>query len=331
MKVTIKQIAELAGVSISTVSRVINNSKPVRDDVRKRVLEAMKETNYKPSMLESELFKAESSMIGVIIPEYSNTVLNDFIAGINNVTKLYGYDIMIGLTDETPASELHYLNQFCGIQPRGLIFAGSPLTDEHTAILDEYGIPCVVVGQVSGRPHIPSVHVDNITASYEAVTYLISRGHREIGMIRGIGAGAVGDDRYEGYVQALTDAGLPLREDWVVESDLSVEDGTKAMSRMAGKGPLPTAVFCATDWMAIGAMNGLIDRGLRVPEDVSVFGFDGSFISSIVRPRLSTVVYSATEIGMTATRSLVKMIKGDNAIPQHSNVNHYLAIRESTR
>lgn len=102
------------------------------------------------------------------------------------------------------------------------------------------------------------------------------------------------------------------------------------MRRIIDSGELPTAVFCSTDWMAVGAMNHLTDNGLRVPADVAVFGFDNSFIASIVRPKLSSVEYSGTEIGMTATRTLIKLIKGETVVPHHANVAHYLAIREST-
>jgi LacI family transcriptional regulator len=149
-------------------------------------------------------------------------------------------------------------------------------------------------------------------------------------MIRVSGENAVGGDRYRGYRQALIDAGITLREEWVVESGMAVEDGSDAMRRIKDSGELPTAVFCSTDWMAVGAMNFLIDNGIRVPEDIAVFGFDNSFIASVVRPKLSSVEYSGTEIGMTATRTLIKLIKGETGVQHHANVAHYLAIREST-
>lgn len=330
MKVTIKDIAQMAGVSISTVSRVVNNSKPVNDDVRQRVLEAIRQTNYRSTGPLEELERSESNRIGIIMQTYSNTVLHDFIIGINKVCQLYELETLIGFTDWKEESELDYLKQFSEIHAKGIIFAGSPL-EKHMRFLEEAGIPCVAVGQVSPFPSIPSVHLDNVTAAYEAVTYLIQRGHRKIGMIRGTGdETAVGGERYRGYEQALADADIPLQEEWVAESGISIEDGEAAMRRIAGSGTMPTAVFCATDQMAIGAMNYLLDNGFRIPEEVAVFGFDGSTMSSIVRPKLTTVVYSAVEIGMTAARNLIKMIKGGTVSPHHSNVHHYLEIRGST-
>lgn len=330
LKVKIKDIAKMANVSIATVSRVINNSKPVNEDVRKRVLEAIKQTNYRSHVIGIDSSKSTTPLIGVIIPQNSNSILDDFNIGIRDLAELYGYDILVGLTDGTVESELHYLNLFQQIGTEGYIYVGTVPSKEHLEIIQRSASPCVLVGQQSQMDSIPSVHLDNVTASYEAVTYLIQKGHRKIAMIRASGDTSVGGDRYRGYEQALIDAGITLREEWIVESGMSFEDGMKAMRSILNSGELPTAVFCSTDWMAVGAMNGLTDHGLRVPEDVAVFGFDNSFIASIVRPQLSSVEYSGTEIGMTATRTLIKLIKGETAVPHHTNVAHYLTIREST-
>ncbi|KRE46732.1 LacI family DNA-binding transcriptional regulator [Paenibacillus sp. Soil522] len=328
MKITINDIAEMAGVSISTVSRVLNNSKPVKEEVRKRVIEAIKQTNYRHSALASDVNKSESCLIGVIIPLYIHTVLDEFIIGIKNVANFYGYDVLITQTDGTIESELQHLQLFRKLQIHGIIFTGTPIHKKHVDMIES--TPCIAIGQISSLPSIPSVHVDNIMAAYEAVTSLIHKGHRNIAMIRGTGISAVGEERFIGYRQALKDAGITMRKDWVAESGFSVEEGMSAMDSIAAAGSLPTAVFCSTDLMALGAMNYLLDNGLRIPEDVSVFGFDGTYMSTIVRPRLSTVEYSDTEIGMTAARNLFKMIKGATDIPQHTNVTHYVAIRDST-
>ncbi|WP_410515230.1 substrate-binding domain-containing protein [Paenibacillus sp. BR2-3] len=264
------------------------------------------------------------------MPHNSNTILDDFSMGIRRIAELYGYDIVVGLTDGTIESELHNLNLLHQMGVQGSLFVGSVLSKEHVEVISKSGTPCVLAGQHSQISSIPSVHLDNITASYEAVTYLIQKGHRRIGMIRASGDSAVGGERYRGYRQALEDSGINLQEEWVTESGFTVENGMNAMRRMMDSNSQPTAVFCSTDWMAVGAINYLIDNGLRVPEDVAVFGFDNSFMAAIVRPMLSSVEYSGTEIGMTATRHLIKLIKGETVTPHHTNVAHYLKIREST-
>lgn len=332
LKITIKDIAQMAGVSMSTVSRVMNNSKPVNDDVRKRVLEAIEQTQFRPNAIARSLAKSESRLLGVMIPEFKNTVLDDLIIGINQVSKLYGYNSILGLTGGLLENELHYMNLFREVQAEGIIIASAFLKAELIEIIKMSKIPCILIGRDSNETMIPSVHVDNVTASYEAVTYLLQQGHRKIAMLHIEGNDiSGGDHRLQGYRQAMADAGIPLREDWMMQSGISVEDGMRSMRMIHENSPMPTAVFCATDRMAIGAMNYLMEADLRVPDDVSVFGFDGIDMSSIVRPKLSTVKYSAAEIGMTAARNLIKQIRGEKVSPLIWTVSHQLEIRDSVR
>jgi LacI family transcriptional regulator len=332
LKITLKEIANLAGVSTSTVSRVINNSKPVNEEIRKRVLNVLKETNYLPYVAQTLTLPQDQLLIGVICPQYSNTVLDDLIVGINKVCKLYGYDTVIGLTDGTVENELHYIDLFSNkLSVQGMIFMGQEWDERHLELIQKMLTPVVLVGQISSFPSIPSVHVDNITASYEAVTYLLQSGHQKVAMIRAAHGQTIRKDRYQGYLKALSDAGITPEESWVVESDLTVEGGRQAMADLIAHGSMPTAVFCSTDSIAIGAISFLMDQGYKVPEDISVFGFDGLELSNLIRPSLSTIVYSAVEIGMTATRNLIKLCKNDHEqITPHINVLHHLVIREST-
>lgn len=329
MKITIKDIAQMAGVSIATVSRVINNSKPVNHDVRIRVLKAMEQTNFLPNAMARNLAKKESLLLGVMVPEVKNTVLDDLINGINQVSRLYGYNIMLSLTAGTLENELHYFNMFREIQADGIILASENLKEELVKGIKVSDIPFILVGRDS-LDTVPTVHVDNVTAAYEAVTYLIQQGHRKIAMLR-VRSGdiASGDHRYQGYVRALNEAGISICKDWVVESGISVEDGITSMRKICEADSMPTAIFCATDRIAIGAMNYLLEIGLRVPEDVSIFGFDGIDMSSFIRPKLSTVKYSAEEIGMIAARNLIKLIRGEEISSRHWIVSHYLENRDS--
>ncbi len=332
MKITLKEIADQAGVSTSTVSRVINNSKPVKEELRKKVLSVLKENNYLPFVNQSTPKPPDRPLIGVICPQNTNTVLDDYVVGINRVSRLYGYDTVIGFTDGSKENEMHYMNLFIDqFSTQGLIFMGNPWEVDYHEFVTERLHPVILVGQTSLHPSIPSVHVDNFTASYEAVTYLINNGHKKIGMIKGSNGEPIWEDRFKGYKKALEDAGLSFQEKWVVESGVSLEEGSRSMSKIVKQETFPTAVFCSTDSMAIGAMNYLLDHGFKVPEDISVFGFDGIELSKLIRPRLSTIEYSAVEIGMTATRHLMKLCKNDDdSIPQHLNVMHHLALREST-
>lgn len=333
LKITLKEIAKMAGVSPSTVSRVLNNSKPVNEDLRRHVLSILKETNYPPFVSENFSQLQEKLLIGVISPQYSNTVLDDLIVGINKVCKLYGYDTVIGLSDGTIEGESHYIDLFSNkLSVQGIIFMGNQWEEPFVEITKKNATPVVLVGQNSSIANIPSVHVDNLTASYEAVTYLIQNGHRKIAIIRGYDKEPIWDLRFRGYKKALADADIPLDDHLIVESGLTIEDGGHAVAKLIKNNPQPTAVFCSTDSMAIGAINYLIDHGYHVPEDISVFGFDGIELSKLIRPKLTTIEYSAVEIGMTATRTLVKLCKGaQDQITHHIDVMHQLIIRESTQ
>jgi LacI family transcriptional regulator len=331
--ITIKDIARISGVSISTVSRVMNNSKPVNEEVRKKVMEVIEQTQYSPNANARNLVKNESSLIGVIVPAFNHTVLDEMLFnGIHVVSRMHGYDVLLHLSAGTPETELKSLKLFREIRVDGIIIMSLDLFKGHMEIIETSQIPSILVGQISHPASIPTVHIDNTMASYEAVSYLIQNGHRQIAMIRGkYGDTAVGDHRFLGYQKALSDAGIPLRKDWVVESDFSADEAADAMHRILETGSTPSAVFCATDLMAIGALLHTREIGIRVPEDMSIVGFDGINMSMIIRPKLTTVEYSPAEIGMTATRNLIKMIKGDSILAQHMHVPHRLVIRESTR
>jgi LacI family transcriptional regulator len=330
--VTIKDVARIAGVSIATVSRVINNTKPVNEETRQRVMAAMEENYFRPNAMARGLVKKESALIGIVIPEFKNTVFDDLIDGISNTAKFYKYDILLCLTQGELRNEIHYLNLLREKQVDGIILSSSSLKPEHITIIERPIIPCILVGQTSAVPFIPSVHVDNFSASYEAVITLINKGHRKIGMIRGpLGDNAAGEDRLRGYMAAIADAGIQLQPNWIIPGGFSVQEGFEAMSLMLGTGELPTALFVAADRTAIGAMNCLQEHGYRIPEDVSIMGFDDIDMSSVVRPKLSTVQYSSYEIGVTATRGIMKLIRGEGTNTQHTVVPHRVIIRDSIK
>jgi LacI family transcriptional regulator len=331
MTVTIKDIARIAGVSIATVSRVINNTKPVNEDTRRRILALMEELNFRPNAMARGLVKKESCLIGFVFPEFKNTVFDALTDGVSGTAKFYGYDILVCLTQGELENEIHYLNLLREKQVDGIIFSsGAGLRPEHIAIIEPSRIPCVLVGQVSAYASIPSVHLDNFSAAYEAVTTLIRKGHRKIGMLRGpLGDIAAGEERFRGFQVAMADAGLSVQPHWVRASGFSVQDGYEAMEAMKESGPLPTAMFAAADRIAIGAMNYLLEQGFSVPEDISIMGFDDIDMASVVRPKLSTVHYSSYEIGTTAARSLMKLIRGEGVAAGHTEVPHKVVLRDS--
>ncbi|WP_082084042.1 LacI family DNA-binding transcriptional regulator [Paenibacillus beijingensis] len=330
MGTTIKDIAKLAGVSFSTVSRVINNSKPVNEELRKRVLDVIEQTNFRPNAFARGLVKNKSNTLCIILSQIRNTVFDEMIDGVYTIAKMYGYEIMLRITEINEDDDFNFMNIFKEKQADGIII-GFLYNPAHLDMIEDCGIPCVLIGQELVSESIPSVHVDNFTASYEAVSYLIQKGHRKIGMIRGLPQETeTGVKRFQGYQKALNDAGLTIRHDWVIPSGLSVRDGMDAVKKIIDTGENPTAIFCATDRMAIGAMNYLQDIGYEVPGDISIVGFDDIDMCSVTRPKLSTIGYSASEMGMTAARQLIRLIKGEK-VKGHTEIPHHFKERESVR
>ncbi|WP_080683399.1 LacI family DNA-binding transcriptional regulator [Paenibacillus polymyxa] len=330
MKMTIKDVARMANVSISTVSRVINNSQTVNSEIRKRVQDVLEATQFRPNAIARTLVKNDTSLIGVLLPAIKNNVFDDMVEGINQVAHLYGFDVIIALSGGDEDSEIHYYNMFREMQASGIIISVSEIRDALFALIEAAGIPCILVGRDFRDQSIPSVHVDNITAAFEAVTYLIQQGHQDIAMLQGpAGDISVGNQRFLGYELALKTAHLPVRAERVLESGFSVEDGITSMRKLYHSAPLPSAVFCATDRIAIGAMNFLAENGVKIPEQVSFLGFDDIDMATIIRPKLSTVRYSASELGMVAARNLIKLIRGEELAAVHWSISHQLEIRDS--
>ncbi|UOF88676.1 LacI family transcriptional regulator [Fodinisporobacter ferrooxydans] len=330
MSLTINDIARLAGVSKATVSRVINNGKTVDPKLRDNVLSVIEQVNYRPSALARGLVKNESNLIGIIVPEIANIVFGVMLEGVSKVAEIYGYDIMLSLTEKSTKKEIHYLNLHRDKQVDGIILSSRSLKKEHIEIIERFEIPCVLIGQKSSVPGIPSVHLDNFSASYEAVKTLIRFGHRKIAMIRApLDDGESGDERFRGYATALADEGIQFEDDWISVSDFSAAEGYVAMKQIIESGFQPTALFAASDKIALGAMNYLQDQGYMIPRDISIFGFDDMDVTELVRPKLSTVHYSSIEMGMTAFRNLIKLIKKEEIPAQHTNVPHQIILRDS--
>jgi LacI family transcriptional regulator len=327
---TINDIAKLAGVSKATVSRVINNIKTVDPNLRDKVLKVIEQVDYRPSAIARGLVKNETSLIGIIVPEVANNVFGVMIEGISKVAELHGYDIMLSLTEENTQKEINYLNLYRDKQVDGIILSSRLLKQEHIDLIQRFEIPCVLVGQKSTTPSIPSVHLDNFSASYEAVKTLIRFGHHKIAMIRApLGDEQSGEERFRGYAAALADEGIQMEENWVAVSGFSAADGYMAMNKILQSGFTPTALFAAADRIALGAMHYLLDQGFSIPRDISIFGFDNIDVAELVRPKLSTVHYSSVELGMTAVRNLMKLIKKEEMPLQHTNIPHQIILRDS--
>lgn len=314
MKINIKTVAERAQVSVSTVSRVLNSPEVVGEEARQRVMAAMKELNYQPSAVARSLSSQKSRSIGVIVPGIDKLFFLELHKGIHVTAAEAGLDVLIHDANRGSGT---LADAFLGMKRRqmdGIIFSSAYLSDEYAALISRLEIPTVLVLTESSNPGLTAYKVDDNRASFDAVSYLVSRGHRNILLISGPLSDVVaGQSRYDGYCAALHHYDIPVRDELVVFGDLRFEHGYAAVNEFLRRADRPdfTAVFAVCDEMAIGAMRALHEHGLRVPEDVSVMGFDDVAVASMVTPKLTTVAQPFYDIGVRAVDRLVDIIDGN--------------------
>ncbi|WP_242847959.1 LacI family DNA-binding transcriptional regulator [Inediibacterium massiliense] len=331
MSITIKDVAKKAGVSISTVSRVINGSKPVSSEIRQKVLQVIEETGYRPNPVARSLVMKKSQLIGVVVPDISNFFIGEILNGIEEVGKMYGYDMILCNTYADVEQEKRYLNFLKSKQVEGIIF----MTWKFQNIVDDLehiDIPMVTINRNTRELEIPSVSIDNFEAAYEMTKYLIENGHKRIALIRNtLDQDAFGYDQYRGYKKALEEYNLPLEEDLIQYGNLKLDHSYEIVKEFIEKGNLPSAIFATSDVMAVGAINCLFDHGYKVPDDISVVGFNDIKLASIYRPKLTTIHQPIYDIGAVAMRMIVKQINGEEVDRKAVTLPHELIERESSK
>ena len=332
MNPTIRDVAKKANVSISTVSRVFNNPESVGQEMRERVLQVIAELGYAPNPMASGLRDNRSKTIVTMIPDIRNSYYADMLSGIEEVALSKRYTVIICNNIHHEERFLEYVKNFMKMKVDGLIFASTEITEFYKKNFDVLNIP-VVLASTEGREwNLPSVRVDDFQASYEATSFLIQNGHEEIGFISGpANAPIAGRERYEGFMAAMKAHGLAASEQNVVFSYMSYDEGHAAMAKLYAKMPQLTAVYAASDAMAIGAMNFLHGQGLEVPRHVSVIGFDNLEISRMVSPGLTTVAQHIREIGKTAGTLLFQAIENREEPLSSVTIDHEIIVRGTVR
>lgn len=329
MKYTINDIATLAGVSKATVSRVINNSKPVSSQIRERVLKVTNDTGFQPSQLARSLSNKETKLIGVILPDFSNPIFAKIIEGIEEEAIKNRYNILLCSSRMHPDTEVNYLDVLIDKKVDALIYNGFTITDEIRSKLVKFNVPVVMIGIDDKKLEFPLVAIDNFSAAYDATIHLIKQGHNKISMIHGPKDDPFsGKLRLDGFLNAMNDNNLD--ELFLIEGRYKVNSGFSAMNSILDKKQDTTAVFCANDEMAIGAIKAVIDRGLKVPEDISIMGFDNIEMSGIYSPSLSTVSQPFKQKGISAIQVIIKQIAGEE-VPPVTRLKHKILERASIK
>ncbi len=330
MTVTIYDVAREAGVSMATVSRVVNNNPNVKPQTRKKVYEAIERLGYRPNAVARGLASKKTTTVGVVIPDISNPIFSEVARGIEDIANMYHYNIILCNADKKKDKEIRVVNTLLEKQVDGLLFMGGIVTEDHIQAFKTSNVPIVLCATSDEKESMPSVDIDHEGAAFDAVSELIKQGHAKIAMISGtLQDPSNGYARYQGYKRALEVAGLPLREEYVRIGNYKYESGMEMTKFFLGLEDRPTAIFTANDEMAIGAIHTIQDNGLAVPADISIISVDNIRMASMVRPQLSTVAQPMYDIGAVAMRLLTKLMKKENVQQNRVILPHELIHRQS--
>ncbi|MDG5473470.1 catabolite control protein A [Jeotgalibacillus sp. ET6] len=332
MNITIYDVAREANVSMATVSRVVNGNPNVKPATRKKVLEVIDRLGYRPNAVARGLASKKTTTVGVIIPDISNIFFAELARGIEDIATMYKYNIILSNSDQNEEKELHLLNTMLGKQVDGIVFMGGNITEEHVAEFKRSPVPIVIAGSVDATNETPSVNIDYHQASFDAVSRLVEKGHKEIAFVSGPFHDTINRAlKLEGYREALQEAGIDYTDDLVIEGDYTYDSGLEAWSRLQELSTKPTAIFVGNDEMALGVVHGAQDQGLNIPNDTEVISFDSTKLALMVRPQLTSVVQPLYDIGAVAMRLLTKLMNKEEIDNQTVVLPHRIEGRQSTK
>lgn len=326
-----KEIAQLAGVSLGTVSHVLNGTAKVREPLRNRVLEAVRQTDYQPSQLARGLRRDKTNILAMIVPDILNPFFPGVLRGAEDVAFTKGYRLVLCNTDNDHKKELAHLNALQTYLPSGLIVIPSDFSDL-TAQAESYrksGAAVVCVDRLPRNWSGDSVTTDNSVGAFNATSYLIGLGHRNLAVISGPLHLTNAQDRLKGFKRAIRQAGLEIPPGYMQESSFDRVGGYSKTMILLRMLPRPTAILACNDMMALGALMAARDEKLRCPEDISIIGFDGLDITETTTPQLSSVYQSPYQLGAEAAHLALDRLENKDSPVRHIVLKTELKIRES--
>ena len=336
--VTINDVAEAAGVSISTVSRVMNQSTTVSKETYHRVMEVVRRLEYVPNVSAKKHSSKSTKLIGVLFPDISNNIFGRIMQGINNVVTSLGYNLIICETNGNLEKEIHFPNVLKDKQVDGVIMANIHIPEDHMMWVRKKHIPIVYVCQdipkFSMKVPCSSVNMDNKQALCDMVHFLYDMGHRNIAFIGGpMHDLSAGKKRYEGYMEGMHECHLTIRQDMMAfEEAFTIEDGYHGMKQIYETSALlPTTVICASDNMAIGAIGFLYDNNIQVPQQISITGVDDTNLAGAIRPSLTTIRHATPDTGVKAAQLLLEYIADPDFSGGSFNTPYKILRRQSVR
>lgn len=327
---TLTEVAKAAGVSVITASRAIRGLGYVSEATRLRVMEAAQLLNYTPDMLAKRMRGDSGNLIGVFINNFGSVVMHELIRAISIEARRLGFDLVVfhaqSFNEPGRAATSEMLRKLCD----GLLLVLPNTFDHYLDVLEKDRFPCVLVNFSARKMNLPVVVSDNRNGARKAVDHLLSLGHRRIGFIAGTPFTGQSAERQKGYVDALCAAGVDIDPALIVEGNFNQISGFSAAESLLSLVHPPTAIFAANDEMAFGAMDAIRTRGLSVPEDISLVGYDDIPAARYVYPTLTTLRQPFEEMGIRAVVELVELIRGKEVGPDRVEFTAEMIVRGST-
>jgi len=329
-RATIKEVADFAHVSNATVSRVLNNNTQVDEILRTRVLEAIQSLGYQPNRDARRLRARSSNVIGLVISDIQNPYFISVIRGVEDAAYSRQMNVVLCNSDEDLSKQGMYLQVMEAERVAGLIIVPCDSEQNHDIRqLQKSGIPIILLDRSLANAQMDAVLVDNVRGAYEAVTHLLDLGYRRIAIIGGSPDVMTGQDRYQGYRQALSDAGLKIENDLVKSGDFKMDSGYRLAREMMAITNPPDAVFVANNLMTLGALRALRELRIRVPEDIALVGFDDMPWSGELYSPLTAVSQPTYELGQEAVHLLLRRLAAPKAPFSTTILQTHLIVRES--
>jgi LacI family transcriptional regulator len=327
---TIREVAEIAGVSYATVSHVINNTRVVSPETRQRVVDAMAELNYRPNALARSLRQGKTNTLGLVLPDSANPFFAEISRSIEDEAFNKGYSVFLCNTELDTQRELFYVDVLSKKQVDGIIFVAAGDQTDSLDFLAREGMPVVMIDR-----NIPNVEVDAVLPDHQlggflATQHLIQLGHTRIACIAGPSSITPSAERITGYRNALEQADIPYDEKLVVRGDYHSQSGMDITHAILQMEPRPTAIFALNDLMALGALRAAAEAGCSVPKDLAVVGYDDLELSQFTNPPLTTIAQPKKEIGLQAVSLLVERISQKSRPPRRLVLPPELIVRRST-
>lgn len=334
MSISIKEIAKRANVSIATVSRALNDHPSVKQETKELILRIARELDYEPSGLIKSLVRKNNDVIGFVVPEIWGEFYTDIINGIDDVASEEGYHLIVASSHSKRNIVESVLNFMQESLVDGVILMLPSMNEQIKEIITKSQTPIVLITGKNEWGKINTVSIDNFQGTYSMTKFLIEQlGYKKIAVIRGPDDNYDSSERLEGFISAMLELGLPIRNDWIIAGNFDVKSGELACSRLLAMIEKPEVIFCFNDMMALGCYKYVNKIGLKIPDDIGIVGFDHILISEVIYPSLTTVHVPKRELGSEAMNILLRLIKNKNQDfePQHLKVSTGIVVGGSTK